>query len=114
GNTISNSAANEGISIDTLGNAAVTAFVTGNAISLSGAATDFRTAIAVASTATVCLELSGNVNATTNSTFRVDNNSGVVGAFRFFEGANDTLATRLPPGSITDVAQGACGIPPVP
>jgi hypothetical protein len=137
-NTIDNSGitqAEEGINIDSLGAANVTAVVSRNIVSNStqeaidlGAAgtsaiatfaannnlsastlTNFRGNIANAG-ATFCLELVNNFNAALNSTFQVDNNNGGAdGAFRFFEVDNDTLAGRL--GPITTVAQGTCAIP---
>jgi len=107
-NTVTASTA-QAIDLTAAGASILAALVANNALSGSGGATDFRNAIAAGGTATSCLELTSNVNATVNSTFRVDNNPGLAGAFRLFELGNDTLALRLA-GPITNIVQGGCTI----
>jgi len=135
-NTINNSGAvnaNEGIDVDSLGAASVTAvvsrniisnsaleamdlsaagaspmraFVANNDLSLNGGLADFRNRTLAASTATMCTELDNNSNAALNSTFQVENNSG--GLFQLFEGVNDTAVVAV--GAITPVPAGTCNI----
>lgn len=109
-NTVSGSTA-QAADLTANGPSSLAAFVANNVLSGSAAGvTDFRNAIAAGGTATSCLELVGNVNAAVppNSTFRVENNPGIAGAFQLFESANDSPAVRV--GPIADVARGACGI----
>jgi hypothetical protein len=94
----------EGIDIDGLGQANINALVQLNDLSGSGGAADFRATIN--NTSTICLELIDNGNLAGNATFEVNNNTGVAGAFRFFEALNDELANRI--GDITNVPQGTC------
>ncbi len=91
------------------GASSLSAFVANNALSDSGAAFDFRSAIAGGSSAVTCLELTGNANATADSAFRAENNVAV-SLFQFFEApTNDNPAVRI--GTITDVAEETCDIP---
>ena len=136
-NTITNSGtagANEGININSLGDANVTAVVSRNTISGSAqeaidqaaadtsgmnvfvannnlsnsVGPDFSAAIVNAGAA-FCLELINNFNAAGNTAFLLANNGGVAADFRFFEVNNDTPAGPVIPS--TPVAQGECAIP---
>jgi len=106
-NAVTGSAA-QAIDLAASGVSQLTAVAANNTLSASGAATDFRAAIAGGSTATLQLEMVTNVNATANSTIQVENNAGISGTFRFFEAGNDTLALRV--GPITNAVQGSLGI----
>ncbi|MEW6720304.1 MAG: Ig-like domain-containing protein [Thermodesulfobacteriota bacterium] len=100
---------NGGIDIDVLGAAGISASVSGNDVSQSGAAFDFDASTAAGGAGTVCLELANNSNVANNSTFQVQNNG--TGTFTFFEIGNDAAAALVPnPAAFTIVPQGTCGI----
>jgi hypothetical protein len=137
-NRITDSIQTEGINIDSLGGAIVTAVVSRNTVtqsteeavdmeaaatsriaafvansdlSASGAATDFLASTAAGSSANCCLELENNSNAV--APVPVGNstfavNNNGTGVFQFFEIDNDTNATRV---NITPAVQGDCAIP---
>ena len=111
-NAISGSS-DEAIDTEAFATSEMKAFVANNNLSLSGVVPDFR-ARAINAGSTFCLELINNFNATLNTTFRVENNTGAAGAFQIFENANDNLAVRNPlppPDLFTSIAQGVCNIP---
>jgi mono/diheme cytochrome c family protein len=104
-NTIANSGG-EAIDLSAEGTSTFSAFVANNDLSISGVANDFRAAIAAAG-ASFCLELVNNFNAALDSTFLV-NNAGAQADFQFFELGNDNTAVRQ--ALVTDVPQGTCAI----
>jgi len=108
-NTVSQSAG-EAIDLQSADTSSFSAFVANSDLSLSGAGlTDFLASAAAGSAANFCLELENNAGSgVVPSTFLVENNG--VGVFRFFEGIdNDSLANRVEP--ITPAFQGDCGVP---
>lgn len=104
--------AGRAIALGANGTSSVDAFVANNALSASGAATDFRASISSGSTAAACLELIANRNGAVSSTFQVESSGG---SFQLFEpdlatsSSNDTPAVRQ--GQIEDVTAGACAVP---
>lgn len=108
-NSVSGSS-DEAIDLQTDGTASLAAFVANNALSGSAAgASDFRASVADGSSGSACLELLNNVNPTANSTFTVANNATNSGTVELFDaGDNDTAVTTV--GTITPVTQNACGV----
>jgi len=107
-NTISGST-DEGIDLQADGTASLAAFVANSDLSGNAGTTDFLSAVNAGSSAGTCLEIRNNVNGAGNSTFSVENNPTNAGAVELFDGGdNDTPVARV--GTVTDVAQNACGV----
>ncbi len=109
-NSISGST-DESIELLADGDATLNSFVANNSLTRTGL--HFRATVENASSASQCLELFNNSNATRSlpgdSSFRVENSAGLAGEFILFEAANDNTAQTI--GTITLPLQGACAVP---
>jgi mono/diheme cytochrome c family protein len=103
--------ADEAMDLQVGGASSLISMIANNDLSAGAGATDFLGAVADGSTGTACLELMNNLNAANNATFSVMNNVTNGGTVELFDaGDNDTAVATS--GTVTPVAQNSCGVVP--